>query len=93
MIEGKCANAMIVKPNQIGTLTEVYETTRIARDGGWKLIVSHRSGETTDDFIADLAVGLGAYGLKAGAPTQDVRRAKYDRLVAIEEEISWFRGA
>lgn len=86
-IAGGLANALLVKPNQVGTLWEVYEACAAARKAGWKLIVSHRSGETTDDFIADLAVGLGAYGLKAGAPSQAERRAKYERLVAIESEM------
>jgi len=86
MILRSAANAMIVKPNQIGTLREVYETVRRAKHAGWKLIASHRSGETTDDFIADLAVGIGAYGLKAGAPSQEERRVKYERLIAIEKE-------
>lgn len=81
------ANALIVKPNQIGTMTEVFDAVRVARNAGWKIIVSHRSGETTDSFIADLAVGLGAYGIKAGAPTQKERRAKYERLIEIEKEM------
>lgn len=88
IIIAHAANALIVKPNQIGTLTEVYDTIRMARKAGWKTIVSHRSGETTDSFIADLAVGTGAYGLKAGAPSQAVRVAKYERLLAIENEFS-----
>lgn len=86
MIDARAGNALIVKPNQIGTLTEVYETIRRAHSAGWKTIVSHRSGETEDSFIADLAVGVGAYGLKAGAPSQRVRAVKYERLVAIEDE-------
>jgi enolase len=88
MIEKNYANAMIIKPNQIGTVSEVFMTARIASEAGWKLIVSHRSGETDDTFIADLAFGLGAYGLKAGAPTQRERRVKYERLVAIEKEFT-----
>lgn len=86
MILARAGNALIVKPNQIGTLTEVYDTVRIAHTAGWRTIVSHRSGETEDSFIADLAVGVGAYGIKAGAPSQRVRAVKYERLVAIEEE-------
>lgn len=86
MILMHAGNALIVKPNQIGTLTEVYDTVRLAHTAGWKTIVSHRSGETEDSFIADLAVGVGAYGLKAGAPSQRVRAVKYERLVAIEQE-------
>lgn len=88
MILARAGNALIVKPNQIGTLTEVYDTVRLAHTAGWKTIVSHRSGETEDSFIADLAVGVGAYGLKAGAPSQRVRAVKYERLVAIEGERS-----
>lgn len=81
------ANAVIIKPNQIGTMTEVYEAIRMARRYDWKIIVSHRSGETLDSFIADLAVGVGAYGIKAGAYTQPERAAKYERLVEIEKEM------
>lgn len=86
MIAIKAANSLIIKPNQIGTLSEVYDTVRLAHSSGWKTIVSHRSGETEDPFIADLAVGVGAYGLKAGAPSQRVRAVKYERLVDIEKE-------
>lgn len=86
MIVAHAGNALIVKPNQIGTLSEVYDTVRLAHSAGWKTIVSHRSGETEDSFIADLAVGIGAYGLKAGAPSQHVRAVKYERLIAIEKE-------
>lgn len=86
MIDKKAANALIVKPNQIGTLSEVYETVTLAQNAGWKMVASHRSGETNDSFIADLAVGIGAYGLKAGAPSQKERVAKYDRLIQIEQE-------
>ncbi len=86
MAEARAANAVIIKPNQIGTLTETFEAARRARENGWHIIVSHRSGETEDSFIADLAYGLGAYGIKAGAPTQPQRRAKYERLMRIERE-------
>lgn len=88
----RAVNALIVKPNQIGTLTEVYDTVRLAHAAGWQTIVSHRSGETEDTFIADLAVGVGAYGLKAGAPSQRVRAVKYERLVAIEKERVMIEG-
>jgi len=84
--EENAANAVIIKPNQIGTLMEVYDAVNIARGAGWQIIVSHRSGETMDPFIADLAVGLGAFGIKAGAPTQPERTVKYERLLAIEKE-------
>ncbi|MCK9352448.1 MAG: phosphopyruvate hydratase [Candidatus Paceibacterota bacterium] len=80
-------NGMIVKPNQIGTMVETFGAIHDARKYGWKIIVSHRSGETMDPFVADLAVGVGAYGIKAGAHTQPERRAKYDRLLEIEKEL------
>ncbi|MEK7117873.1 MAG: enolase C-terminal domain-like protein [Patescibacteria group bacterium] len=86
MIDKKAANALIIKPNQIGTITETYEAIRLARDAGWKVIVSHRSGDTLDAFISDLAVGLGAYGIKAGSPEPPERRAKYERLIEIYEK-------
>lgn len=86
IISRKAANAVIIKPNQVGTLTETYEAVRLARGAGWEIIVSHRSGETKDAFIADLAVGLGAYGIKAGPPNPSERRAKYERLIEIAEK-------
>ena len=82
----KEANAVIVKPNQIGTVREALEAVKVARDSGWSVICSHRSGETGDTFIADFAYGIGAEGIKAGAFGQRERRAKYERLVAIESE-------
>lgn len=81
-------NAVIIKPNQIGTMTEVYDAIRTARKFGWKIIVSHRSGETLDPFISDLAIGIGAYGIKAGAYTQPERTVKYERLLEIEKEMN-----
>lgn len=86
-IKNKMANAVIIKPNQIGTLFEVYEAVKVAREADWKIICSHRSGETMDSFIADLAVGIGAYGIKAGSPRQKVRLAKYERLEQIGTEL------
>ena len=83
----KAVNGVILKPNQIGTLTETIEATHLAQSYGWKTIVSHRSGETNDDFIADLAVGLGVDFIKTGAPARGERVAKYNRLLAIEKEI------
>jgi enolase len=82
-IEKKSVSAIIVKPNQIGTLTETLATMKLARDNDIHCIVSHRSGETNDGFIADLALAFGAYGLKAGAPERGERVAKYDRLMHI----------
>ena len=86
------ATAVIIKPNQIGTLSEVFESARRAREMGWKLIASHRSGETLDTFIADLAVGIGAYGIKAGSPLQREREVKYARLLEIERELEDYRS-
>lgn len=79
-IDQRSINAIIIKPNQIGTLTETLETMKMARDNDIKCIISHRSGETTDDFIADLAYAFGCFGLKSGAPQRGERVAKYNRL-------------
>ena len=84
-IENKSIDAVIIKPNQIGTLTETLEAIRVARGNGVDCIVSHRSGETEDTFIADLAWAFGCLGLKAGAPSQEVRKVKYERLCQIQE--------
>jgi len=81
------ANSVVVKPNQIGTLTETIKFAKLAQDHDYELVISHRSGETHDDFIADLAVALGAEFIKAGAPSRGERVAKYNRLLQIEEEI------
>ena len=81
------ANAILVKPNQIGTLSEVIEVTNIAASAGYSYIMSHRSGETEDTTIADLAVGLGAAFIKAGAPCRSDRVAKYNRLLRIEASL------
>jgi enolase len=82
-IEMRSINAMIIKPNQIGTLTETLETMKLARENEIELIVSHRSGETEDDFIADLAFAFNCFGLKSGAPTKPERMVKYQRLIKI----------
>jgi enolase len=84
--KGLC-NAIVVKINQIGTVTEAIESVKLAKFFGWKIMVSHRSGETTDDFIADFAVGIGADFIKSGAPARGERVAKYNRLLKIEEEL------
>jgi enolase len=84
---GLC-NGVILKINQIGTVTEAIEAAKLAKSFGWKIMVSHRSGETNDDFIADFTVGIGADFIKAGAPARGERVAKYNRLLKIEEEIS-----
>lgn len=82
----KAITAVIIKPNQIGTLSEVLKAAEVAQSADLKTIVSHRSGDTMDSFVADLAVGLGAYGIKAGSPGQAERRVKYKRLMEIEEQ-------
>lgn len=87
-IEEKACNAILVKPNQIGTITETLEVIRMSREAGWKVIVSHRSGETNDWFIADFAVGVRADFVKFGAPARGERLAKYNRLMSIEAEIA-----
>ncbi|MCJ7827962.1 phosphopyruvate hydratase [Patescibacteria group bacterium] len=86
-IREKACGAALIKPNQVGTLTETMEVIRKAKEAGWKVIVSHRSGETTDDFIADFAVGVGADIVKFGAPARGERVVKYNRLMAIEKEL------
>jgi len=85
-IENECANAIIIKPNQIGTLSETIDCIKMAQEAKWKIIVSHRSGETCDDFIADLAVAVGADFLKSGSLSRSERLAKYNRLMEIENE-------
>ena len=84
-IEKGSINAMIIKPNQIGTLSETLETMKLARENNIELIVSHRSGETNDDFIVDLAYAFGCFGLKAGAPQKAERMLKYKRLIEISK--------
>ncbi|MFA6136421.1 MAG: phosphopyruvate hydratase [Candidatus Paceibacterota bacterium] len=85
-IEEKSGNAILIKLNQIGTLSETLEVVALAYQNNWKCVVSHRSGETMDDFIADLAVGIGAWGIKAGAPAKPERMAKYNRLLEIQQK-------
>jgi enolase len=86
-IELGVANSILIKVNQIGTLTETLEAIRTARDAGYTTVISHRSGETEDTTIADLAVGTGAGQIKTGAPSRSDRVAKYNRLLRIEEEL------
>ncbi|HVV90733.1 MAG TPA: phosphopyruvate hydratase [Solirubrobacterales bacterium] len=86
-IELGVANSILVKVNQIGTLSETLETIRIAREAGYTAVISHRSGETEDTTIADLAVATGAGQIKTGAPSRSDRVAKYNRLLRIEEEL------
>lgn len=89
-IDDGIANATIIKPNQIGTVSEAINAAHIAQSAGYKIVASHRSGETNDTFIADFAVGIGADYLKAGGCTRGERVAKYNRLMDIEREILGF---
>lgn len=87
-IEEKVANAVLIKVNQIGTLTETFRTVLRAKTHGYKCIASARSGETEDDFLADLAVGTGADYIKIGSIARSERLAKYNRLLRINEDLS-----
>ena len=86
-IERGVANSILVKVNQIGTLTETIEAVRLAHENGYTAVMSHRSGETEDATIADLAVALGTGQIKTGAPARSDRVAKYNQLLRIEEEL------
>jgi enolase len=86
-IELGAANSVLIKPNQIGTVTETLNAIKMAQDNGWTTVVSHRSGETEDSFIADLVVGTSAGQIKTGAPARSDRNAKYNQLIRIEEEL------
>ncbi len=86
-IEKKSCNALLLKVNQIGTVTEAINAAKLAMKNNWKVMVSHRSGETSDSFIADLVVGLGTGQIKSGAPCRSERLAKYNQLLRIEEEL------
>lgn len=86
-IDSKIANAALIKLNQIGTLTETLDAIRTARNAGYGLVISHRSGETPDDFIADFSVATSAPQIKTGAPARGERIAKYNQLIRIEEEL------
>lgn len=86
-IEEKACNAVLIKVNQIGTLSETIDCIKLAKKNEMKIVISHRSGETTDDFISDLAVGTGAEYMKSGSLSRGERICKYNRLLRIEEEI------
>ena len=86
-IKERCANAVLVKVNQIGTLTETLKTIALAQRNGYKCIISHRSGETEDPFIADLAVAVNAGQIKTGSMSRSERMAKYNQLLRIEEQL------
>ena len=81
------ANAILIKLNQIGTLSEALDAVEMAQKSGYRAIISHRSGESEDSFIADLAVATGAGQIKTGAPSRSERVAKYNQLLRIEEEL------
>lgn len=87
-IEKKAGNAILIKANQIGTITETLETIKLAKENNFKTIISHRSGETLDTFISDLAAGLSLGQIKTGSITRGERIAKYNRLLLIEEQIN-----
>ena len=86
-IDERAANAILIKFNQIGTLTETFEAIRMAHAAGWSTIISHRSGETEDTTIAHLAVAAGSGQIKTGAPARSDRNAKYNELIRIEEQL------
>ena len=86
-IKAKVANAILIKPNQIGTLTETLEVINLARQNGYNTIISHRSGDSEDTFIADLAVGTNSSQIKTGSLSRSERVAKYNRLIRIEDEL------
>ena len=86
-IKNKVANSILIKPNQIGTLTETLNAIKLAKANGYSTVISHRSGETEDTFIADLAVAINSRYIKAGAPARTDRVAKYNRILNIEDEL------
>merc|ERR1719213_480833 len=86
-LEVKACNALLLKVNQIGSVTEAIEAATMSMNAGWGVMVSHRSGETEDSFIADLVVGLRTGEIKTGAPCRSERLAKYNQLLRIEEEL------
>jgi enolase len=92
-IELKAANSVLIKLNQIGSLTETVATIEMARKAGWTAMVSHRSGETSDTFIADFVVAMGTGQIKTGAPARSERVEKYNQIMRIEEELADLAGA
>ena len=86
-IKEKVANAVLIKPNQIGTITETIAAVKMAQKAKWGVVVSHRSGETVDSFIADFSVAMGTGALKTGAPCRGERIEKYNQLLRIEDEL------
>lgn len=86
-VESKACNCLLLKVNQIGSVTESLQACKMAQSSGWRVMVSHRSGETEDTFIADLVVGLCTGQIKTGAPCRSERLAKYNQILRIEEEL------
>ena len=86
-ISQKSANCILIKPNQIGTLTETLNVIRLAKENNFNTIISHRSGDSEDTFIADLAVGTQSSQIKTGSLARSERVAKYNRLLRVEEEL------
>ena len=86
-IDKKLCNALLLKVNQIGTVTESIEASNMSQAAGWGVMVSHRSGETEDNFIGDLVCGLGTGEIKSGAPCRSDRLAKYNQILRIEESL------
>merc|ERR1719389_917900 len=86
-LDVKACNALLLKVNQIGSITEAIEAATMSQFAGWGVMVSHRSGETEDHFIADMVVGLSAGEIKTGAPCRSERLSKYNQLLRIEEEL------
>lgn len=91
-VQEKACNSISVKPNEVGTITETFMVVKMAKDAGWQVVMSHRSGETNDDAIADLAVGVGADYCKFGPPHRGERVAKYNRLLQINQELEYYRA-
>jgi len=87
-IAKRAANAILVKPNQIGTLSETLDAINLARSAGYRVVLSHRSGETESSAIADIATAVNAEFLKSGAPARAERTAKYNRVLKIEQEVT-----
>ena len=87
-IDNSIANTILIKPNQIGSLTETLDVINLAKSAGYRTIISHRSGETEDTAIADIAVAVNAPFIKTGAPCRSERVAKYNRLIRIADELA-----
>ena len=85
--DNKAGNTILIKPNQIGTVTEMIDTINLAKQNNYKTIISHRSGETTDSIIADIAVGLNLGFIKTGSLSRGERVVKYNRLMLIEDKL------